>query len=120
AESARTTGVGEVDHGESMPVVEAVEKEYLRYFTATGRPTGRHAEALRAREEARQAVEVAEAACRQVEQDVAKAERLAQDRAIYTARLAEQEQLVDRLEEERREAEELLARVDRLRREGEL
>lgn len=120
AESARTAGVGEVDHGESMPVVEAVEKEYLRYFTATGRPTGRHAEALRAREEARQAVEVAEAACRQVEQDVAKAERLAQDRAIYTARLAEQEQLVDRLEEERREAEELLARVDRLRREGEL
>lgn len=120
AESARNAGVGEVDHGESMPVVEAVDREYLRYFTATGRPTGRHAEALRAREEARQAVEEAEAACRQVEQDVAKAERLTQDRAIYADRLAEQEELVGRLEEQRRASEELLERVDRLRREGEL
>lgn len=111
---------GEADHGASVPLVAAVEGEYLRYFTPTGRPTGVYAEALRRRDEARRQAEEAATRLAEVDQDVARAERLSQDRDRLVARLAEQSPHIDELTERRHAASELIARVDRLRRDRDL
>jgi hypothetical protein len=111
---------GEVDHSATVPLAAAVEGEYLRYFTPTGRPTGAYAEALRRRDEAHRVAEEAAARLAEVDQDVARAERLGQDRDRLAARLAEQSRRVSELEERRRTAAELIASVDRLRRDRDL
>jgi len=105
---------GESDHGATVPLVEAVEAEYLRYFTPTGRPTGAYAEALRRRDEARRLAQDARARLTEVDQDVARAERLSQDHDRLAARLAEQSRRVDELERRRQAAAELIASVERL------
>jgi len=114
------TSGGEVDHGQSVPLVGAVEREYLRYFTPTGRPTGEYAQALAQRDQARVAASEAEQRLAEVEQDVARAERLARDRERLAAKLDEQVQRVEELESRRHIAAELIARVDRLRRDADL
>lgn len=113
-------GDGEVDHGESVSLVDAVEREYLRYFTAGGKPTGEHAEIVRRRADAESAVADAERRCAEVEQDVTRAERLSENRGILAKRLAEQRGTVQAVRAEQLTAAELLDRVDRLRHDEEL
>ncbi len=111
---------GEVDHGASVPFVSAVEREFLRYFTPTGRPTGEYAEVTSRRDDARTRVEAAEARLAEVEHDVARAERLGRDREVLGGRVGEQLARVGELEARRHEAAELNTRVDRLRRDTDL
>jgi recombinational DNA repair ATPase RecF len=111
---------GEVDHGAAAPLVGAVEAEYLRYFTPTGRPTGDYSQVLAARDDARAAVAEAEARLAEVEQDVARAERLGRDQSVLASRLAEQTARVGELESRRHSAAELIGRVERLRRDADL
>ncbi|GAB3431739.1 ATP-binding protein [Flindersiella endophytica] len=108
---------GAVDHGESAPIVEAVEKEFLRYFTPGGRPTGTYSEALRRKDEARELVDAANAAVAQVEHDVSRAESLVLERGRLTALAKDQAKVVAALQQRRRAADELLTRVERLRHE---
>nr|WP_273378625.1 AAA family ATPase [Actinopolymorpha pittospori] len=111
---------GEVDHGASVPLVTAVETEYLRYFTRTGRPTGDYAEAVTRRDEQQARLEEATAGLAEVEQDVTRAERLGRDRGTLATRLAEQRLRVAELESRRHAADELIGQVERLRRDSEL
>ncbi|WP_020573603.1 ATP-binding protein [Actinopolymorpha alba] len=111
---------GEVDHGASVPLVEAVEREYLRYFTRTGRPTGEYSEAQARRDDVRAQVIEAEDRLAALEQDIARAERFGRDLAVLSARLDEQTGKAAELEAERNAGEELIARVDRLRRDADL
>ena len=111
---------GEVDHGASVPLVTAVETEYLRYFTRTGRPTGDYAEAVIRRDEQQARLEEATAGLAEVEQDVTRAERLGRDRGTLATRLAEQRVRVTELESRRQAADELIGQVERLRRDSEL
>ena len=111
---------GEVDHAASVPLVSAVESEYLRYFTPTGRPTGEYSDVIAQRAEAEARVTEAEARLAEVEQDVSRAERMATDRIALAARVEEQTARVDELEERRHVAAELTSRVDRLRRDADL
>ncbi|MGW5359863.1 AAA family ATPase [Actinopolymorpha pittospori] len=111
---------GEVDHGASVPLVAAVETEYLRYFTRTGRPTGDYAEAVTRRDEQHARLEEATAGLAEVEQDVTRAERLGRDRGTLATRLAEQRLRVAELESRRHAADELIGQVERLRRDSEL
>nr|WP_269091088.1 AAA family ATPase [Actinopolymorpha cephalotaxi] len=110
---------GEVDHGASVPLVAAVEREYQRYFTRTGRPSGDYAEAISRRDQERARVADSQALLAEVEQDVASAERLTRDRATMSARSREQEARVAELSDRRQSAEELVGQVDRLRRDAE-
>ncbi|MEQ4206160.1 AAA family ATPase [Actinopolymorpha sp. B9G3] len=111
---------GEVDHGAAVPLVGAVEAEFLRYFTPTGRPTGEYAHVLDDRDRARVAVADAEAKLGEVEQDVERAERLGRDREVLASRLTEQAARVGELESRRHSASELIGRVERLRRDADL
>jgi recombinational DNA repair ATPase RecF len=107
---------GEVDHGAAVPLVGAVEAEFLRYFTPTGRPTGDYSQVLALRDDARAAAAAAEKRLAEVGQDVAKAERLGRDREVLAARLTEQVARVGELESRRHTAAELIGQVERLRR----
>ena len=111
---------GEVDHGESVPLVSAVEREYLRYFTPTGRPTAEYAEVAGQVEVARASAADAEASLAGVEEDVAKAERLRRERAGLTVRVEEQMSRVAELTGRRHAATELIAQVERLRRDADV
>nr|WP_238341898.1 AAA family ATPase [Actinopolymorpha rutila] len=110
---------GEVDHGAAVPLVAAVEREYQRYFTRTGRPSGDYAEAIHALDQERARVEEARARLAEVEQDVASAERLTRDRATMSARSREQEARVAKLADRRQAADKLVGQVERLRRDAE-
>ncbi|MGH3488554.1 MAG: AAA family ATPase [Actinopolymorphaceae bacterium] len=111
---------GEIDHGAGVPLVGAVEAEFLRYFTPTGRSTGDYAQVLGLRDEARAAVAEAEERLAEVEQDVTKAERLGRDREALASRLTEQTVRVGELESRRHSAAELIGQVERLRRDADL
>ncbi len=113
------TAGGEVDHGASVPLVAAVEREYQRYYTRTGRPSGDYAEAMERRDQERLRVQEVLAQLAEVEQDVGRAERLTRDRAMMSARLRDQQARVTELSERRQAADELVGQVDRLRRDAE-
>jgi chromosome segregation ATPase len=98
--------------GASVPLVLAVEQEYLRYWTKGGRPTGdfaRGAEDLATHESAAQA---AREAMTKVNEDIRRAERLAQDLVDLRRRLDEQAAAVDEADRLARLGEALTARRD--------
>ncbi|HZC26393.1 MAG TPA: AAA family ATPase, partial [Actinopolymorphaceae bacterium] len=111
---------GEVDHGAAAPLVSAVEREYLRYFTPTGRPTGEFAELARRREDARAEATEAENRLADVEQDVTRAEGLRRELGSVRTRAAEQASSVAELEARHYAVAELTTRVERLRRDVEV
>lgn len=105
---ARTDGGGD---GTTAPLVEAVDREYLRYYTPTGRPTGDHADVVARAEQAARAAEEARSQWAQVEADIHDAERLTRDRDMLARKLREQAELVADRDRRRKEAQDLLARA---------
>ncbi len=110
--AAVTAESGATIDGASMPLVAAVEHEYLKYWTKGGRPTldfARLGEELAAAEaqagDARRAMEAVTA-------DIRRAERLGQDLVDVRHRLDEQATAVEELELRSRTGAALLARRD--------
>lgn len=98
--------------GASVPLVLAVEQEYLRYWTKGGRPTGdfaRAAEELAAAEG--RAAEARDAMSR-VDDDIRRAERLGQDLVDIRRRVDEQAGEVEEADRLARLGEALTARRD--------
>lgn len=108
-------GGGAEDHGAAGPLREAVEREYSRYFTRTGRPTGEYSQAEEQHDAADRHAGESERRLAEVGSDVETAERLERDRRILADSLAEQQRVVAGLAQRKREAGELLGRADRLR-----
>jgi hypothetical protein len=99
-------------------LLDRIEREYRRYYTATGKPTGDYANAVRELAERHQAVAEAEAALRAVDDVVDRHERLTRERARLEARVGEAEtqaaelsQREDALADLRREHEAAVARL---------
>ena len=98
--------------GASVPLVLAVEQEYLRYWTKGGRPTGdfaRAADDLRAAED--RAAQAREAMTK-VTDDIHRAERLGQDLVDVRRRVDEQTAEVEEADRLARLGEALTARRD--------
>ncbi|MFG1908347.1 DNA repair ATPase [Kribbella sp. NPDC048928] len=113
--TAVTAESGTPVDGASMPLVTAVEHEYLRYWTPRGKPTGdfaRSAKAVAAAElGSRQALQAME----EVRSDIRRAERLNLDLDDVTVRLAEHLTVVEALRERKQATDEILLRRDSVR-----
>ncbi|MET1038411.1 MAG: AAA family ATPase, partial [Aeromicrobium sp.] len=99
-------------------LLDRIEREFRRYFTATGKPTDVYAATIRELAEREEAVAAAEAALRSVDDVVERHERLTLDRARLEARVgqarAEADALAERedaLTDLRREHEAATARL---------
>ena len=110
--AAVTAESGTPADGASMPLVAAVEQEYLRYWTKGGRPTNDFARATDDLAAAEAQAEGARQAMDAVAADIRHAERLSQDLADIRGRLDDQVAAVDELERDSRLGEALLARRD--------
>ncbi len=113
--TAVTAESGTPVDGASMPLVTAVEHEYLRYWTRGGRPTGDFAKSAKTVEAAELAAEQALKAMDEVRADIRRAERLALDLADLSGRLDEHLLTVEELRERKKATDEILLRRDSIR-----
>ena len=110
--AAVTAESGATIDGASMPLVAAVEQEYLRYWTKGGRPTLDFARAGEELAAAEAQAEDARRAMEAVTADIRRAERLGQDLVDVRRRLDEQAMAFEELEQRGRQGAALLARRD--------
>ncbi|MBM7788090.1 AAA family ATPase [Tenggerimyces flavus] len=103
---------GEVDHGASVPLVEAVQREYLRYFTRLGRTTGEYAAVIVAHTDAERVAATADARLAEVEQDVERAQRLARERAALLHRISDHAATVADLDKRRQQTADLVTAAE--------
>ncbi|MGW1340766.1 AAA family ATPase [Kribbella sp. NPDC002412] len=101
--------------GASMPLVSAVEHEYLRYWTPRGRPTGDFARSEKAVAAAELTAAQALKAMEEVQQDIRRAERLALDLEDVTGRRSDHLTSVEELRERKKATDEILLRRDSVR-----
>ncbi|MFK4085783.1 AAA family ATPase [Kribbella sp. NPDC020789] len=113
--TAVTAESGTPVDGASMPLVSAVEHEYLRYWTRGGRPTGDFAKSEKAVAAAELAAAQALKAMEEVQQDIRRAERLALDLADVDSRLADHLATVEEVRERKKATDEILLRRDTVR-----
>ncbi len=113
--TAVTAESGTPVDGASMPLVTAVEHEYLRYWTRGGRPTGEFAKSAQHVAAAELAAEQALKAMDEVVADIRRAERLALDLADLSARLESHLDSVEDLRERKKATDEILLRRDSIR-----
>ncbi|MEU4389512.1 AAA family ATPase [Kribbella sp. NPDC023855] len=113
--TAVTAESGTPVDGASMPLVSAVEHEYLRYWTRGGRPTGDFAKSAKHVADAELAAEQALKAMDEVVADIRRAERLALDLADLSARLDQHLLTVEELRERKKATDEILLRRDSIR-----
>jgi len=113
--TAVTAESGTPVDGASMPLVTAVEHEYLRYWTRGGRPTGDFAKSEKAVSAAELTAAQALKAMEEVQQDIRRAERLTLDLQDVTGRLTEHLTSVEDLRERKKATDEILLRRDSVR-----
>lgn len=113
--TAVTAESGTPVDGASMPLVTAVEHEYLRYWTRGGRPTGEFAKSAQAVAAAELAAQQALKAMDEVVADIRRAERLALDLEDLSSRLGEHLESVEELRERKKATDEILLRRDSVR-----
>ncbi|MFI6680432.1 AAA family ATPase [Kribbella sp. NPDC050470] len=113
--TAVTAESGTPIDGASMPLVSAVEHEYLRYWTPRGRPTGDLARSEKAVAAAELTAAQALKAMEEVLQDIRRAERLALDLEDVTARRTDHLTSVEELRERKKATDEILLRRDSVR-----
>ncbi len=113
--TAVTAESGTPVDGASMPLVSAVEHEYLRYWTPRGRPTGDFARSEKAVAAAELAAAQALKAMEEVQQDIRRAERLTLDLEDVTSRLTDHLSGVEELRERKKATDEILLRRDSVR-----
>lgn len=110
--TAVTAESGTPVDGASMPLVTAVEHEYLRYWTKGGRATGEFARSAQVLAAAELAEAQAAQAMDEVAADIRRAERLALDMTDLSGRLAEHLETVEVLRERKQATDEILLRRD--------
>lgn len=110
--TAVTAESGTPVDGASMPLVTAVEHEYLRYWTRGGRATGDFARSEKAVATAELTAAQALKAMEEVQQDIRRAERLALDLEDVTSRLTDHLTSVEELRERKKATDEILLRRD--------
>jgi hypothetical protein len=113
--TAVTAESGTPVDGASMPLVSAVEHEYLRYWTRGGRPTGDYAKSAQAVAAAELTAEQAARAMEEVAADIRRAERLALDLEELSSRLGDHLKSVEDLRERKKATDEILLRRDAAR-----
>ncbi|MEU0094019.1 AAA family ATPase [Kribbella sp. NPDC006257] len=113
--TAVTAESGTPVDGASMPLVLAVEHEYLRYWTRGGRPTGDFAKSAKAVEAAELTAAQALKAMDEVVADIRRAERLALDLDELSSRLGDHLKSVEELRERKQATDEILLRRDSVR-----
>jgi len=113
--TAVTAESGTPVDGASMPLVSAVEHEYLRYWTRGGRPTGDFARSEKAVAAAELSAAQALKAMEEVQQDIRRAERLTLDLADVDSRLADHLTTVEEVRERKQATDEILLRRDSIR-----
>jgi hypothetical protein len=113
--TAVTAESGTPVDGASMPLVTAVEHEFLRYWTPRGKPTGDFARSAKAVAAAELGFKQALQAMEEVQSDIRRAERLNLDLADVTARLTEHLAGVEALRERKQATDEILLRRDSVR-----
>jgi hypothetical protein len=110
--TAVTAESGTPVDGASMPLVTAVEHEFLRYWTPRGKPTGDFARSAKAVSAAELAAAQALQAMEEVQSDIRRAERLNLDLADVAGRLADHLTGVEELRERKQATDEILLRRD--------
>ncbi len=113
--TAVTAESGTPVDGASMPLVSAVEHEYLRYWTRGGRATGDFARSEKSVSAAELTAAQALKAMEEVQQDIRRAERLALDLDDVTSRLTDHLTSVEVLRERKKATDEILLRRDSVR-----
>ncbi|MDX3000534.1 AAA family ATPase [Kribbella solani] len=113
--TAVTAESGTPVDGASMPLVTAVEHEYLRYWTPRGKPTGDFARSAKAVSAAELGAAQALQAMDEVRSDIRRAERLNLDLEDVTARLTDHLAGVEELRERKQATDEILLRRDSVR-----
>ncbi|TCC05124.1 DNA repair ATPase [Kribbella soli] len=113
--TAVTAESGTPVDGASMPLVTAVEHEFLRYWTPRGKPTGDFARSAKAVSAAELAAAQALQAMEEVQSDIRRAERLNLDLSDVAGRLAEHLIGVEELRERKQATDEILLRRDSVR-----
>ncbi|HEY0470280.1 MAG TPA: AAA family ATPase, partial [Kribbella sp.] len=113
--TAVTAESGTPVDGASMPLVTAVEHEYLRYWTRGGRPTGEFAKSAHWVASAELTAAQALKAMDEVVADIRRAERLALDLEDLSSRLGEHLKSVEELRMSKKETDEILLRRDSVR-----
>lgn len=113
--TAVTAESGTPVDGASMPLVTAVEHEYLRYWTPRGKPTGDFARSAKAVAAAELSCKQAFQAMEEVQSDIRRAERLNLDLDDVTGRLTEHLTVLEALRERKQTTDEILLRRDSVR-----
>jgi hypothetical protein len=113
--TAVTAESGTPVDGASMPLVTAVEQEYLRYWTRGGRPTGEFARSAQTVAAAQAAATQAARAMDEVAADIRRAERLALDLTDLTGRLGDHLEAVEVLRARKQATDEILLRRDAIK-----
>ncbi|MFC9692879.1 AAA family ATPase [Kribbella sp. NPDC056951] len=113
--TAVTAESGTPVDGASMPLVSAVEHEYLRYWTRGGRATGDYAKSEKAVAAAELQAAQALKAMEEVQQDIRRAERLTLDLADVDGRLGDHLTTVEEVRERKQATDEILLRRDTVR-----
>ncbi|NIK60144.1 AAA family ATPase [Kribbella shirazensis] len=113
--TAVTAESGTPVDGASMPLVSAVEHEYLRYWTPRGKPTGDFARSAKAVAAAELTFKQALQAMEDVQSDIRRAERLTLDLEDVSGRLADHLTGVEELRERKQATDEILLRRDSVR-----
>ncbi|TDW76160.1 AAA family ATPase [Kribbella pratensis] len=113
--TAVTAESGTPVDGASMPLVTAVEHEYLRYWTPRGKPTGDYARSAKAVSAAELAAAQALQAMEEVQSDIRRAERLNLDLSDVDTRLSDHLKSVEELRERKKATDEILLRRDSVR-----
>ena len=99
--------------GEHDALLEAVEKEYLRYFTPTGKPTGDYAQGQKDLEALTEKARLLEAASQEIDSLTEKHEKAVAARDAKGKRLEQARQQETEFVEESRLLDELRQRVER-------
>ncbi|HET6295081.1 MAG TPA: AAA family ATPase [Kribbella sp.] len=110
--TAVTAESGTPVDGASMPLVSAVEHEYLRYWTRGGRPTGEFAKSAASVATGELTAAQALKAMDEVVADIRRAERLALDLDDLSSRLGDHLKSVEELRERKKATDEILLRRD--------
>ncbi|MET9311471.1 AAA family ATPase [Kribbella sp. NPDC003505] len=113
--TAVTAESGTPVDGASMPLVTAVEHEYLRYWTPRGKPTGDFARSAKAVAAAELSCKQAFQAMEEVQSDIRRAERLNLDLDDVTGRLTEHLTVLEALRDRKQATDEILLRRDSVR-----
>ncbi|MGW6196653.1 AAA family ATPase [Kribbella sp. NPDC055110] len=110
--TAVTAESGTPVDGASMPLVTAVEHEFLRYWTPRGKPTGDFARSAKSVDAAELAFKQALQAMEEVQSDIRRAERLNLDLNDVSTRLTDHLTGVEALRERKQATDEILLRRD--------